>query len=350
VQPLHLSLLFDGTDLFVAAVSPTVYVSLNGQAVAANQWIPVGISSEICFGSAVLHVARGESQPPPASPSQFPNAAQFPATAIFPAPIPAAETGPEATLSDGGRLRQLAQQARENAGMQPSAPPPAVSPPAAPGPAVLPTPVPAAGNPAAPAPSPNAGQSAPPAPAKAKGSSWSETSLVKKLTLFLLPLAAAGTWLTWDEPEPEPTRRKAKRQTPAASASVLSAGPSARATNPAPSGAVAPANKAPASTGSASNSGATVRSAAPASSAAPIAVAPPSGVETDDPKAAASTDVMMLAPTSSDTTPRAAIDAAFAGRLEKAKELYAKLAAAYPDKPAFALAKQRVEENAVRKP
>jgi hypothetical protein len=58
----------------------------------------------------------------------------------------------------------------------------------------------------------------------------------------------------------------------------------------------------------------------------------------------------MLAPGSSDTTPRAAIDAAFAGRLETAKELYAKLVAAYPDKPEFALAKQRVEENAVRKP
>src|SRR5688572_31134856 len=58
VQPIHLSLLFDGTDLFVSAASANLYVSLNGQPLNAGQWIPVGISSEICFGSAVLHVAR----------------------------------------------------------------------------------------------------------------------------------------------------------------------------------------------------------------------------------------------------------------------------------------------------
>lgn len=58
----------------------------------------------------------------------------------------------------------------------------------------------------------------------------------------------------------------------------------------------------------------------------------------------------MLAPSSSDSTPRAALDAAFDGRLESAQELYAKLAAAHPDKPALSLAKKRIEENAVRKP
>jgi hypothetical protein len=348
VQALHLSLLYDGTDLFVAAVSPTVYVSLNGQPVAANQWIPAGVSSEICFGSAVLHVARGESQPPGASPSQFPPVAN-PATAILPSPIPAPPLGPDATLSDGGRLRELAQQAREQAGLLPSSPPPPVSPSGAPPPAVLPTPVPAAGNPAVPAAAPPAGKSAPPPPAAAKGSSWGETSLVKKITLFLLPLAAVGTWLTWDEPEPTP--RKAKRKVPAASASVLAAGPSARPKNgPSPSGAIAPAKQSPASTVSASSSGVAVPSAAAPIAAPPTTSAAPLAAKADDPKAAASAGVLMLAPGSSDTTPRAAIDAAFAGRLETAKELYAKLVAAYPDKPEFALAKQRVEENAVRKP
>ena len=331
VQPLHLSLLYDGTDLFVAAVSPTVYVSVNGQPVNAGQWVPVGISSEICFGSAVLHVARGESQPPAGGPLQ----------------MPSAEVGPEATLSDGGRLRELAQKARDAVDTKLSSHPPAVSP-SAPPPAVMPTPVPAAGQPPAPAPRPEVSKSAPPpAPPAKKGGAWSETSLIKKITLFLLPLAAVGTWFTWDDPAPAP--RKAKRKTPVASASAPARSAQALAKTAVPSLPTSPTTRA---------SNDTAASAAPATSAAPAGSAPPAASAAaeatpsagKDAAPAGSAAVLTFAPSSSDTTPRAAIDAAFAGRLETAKELYAKLVAAHPDKPEFALAKKRVEEGAVRKP
>ncbi len=330
VQPIHLSLLFDGTDLFAAAVSPTVYVSVNGQPLNAGQWVPVGISAEICFGSAVLHVARGESQPPAG------------ATALH---IPPADTGPEATLSDGGRLREIAQRALDAASDTVSAPPAPIGSPSAPPPAMMPTPVPAAGQPP---PVAATGPSAPPpaAPAKTKsGSSWSETSLVKKVTLFLLPLAAIGTWLTWDDPAPEP--KKTKRNAPVASASAPVKSANGLAKTAAPSSAAARTEKpaGPASSAAALGSAAPPTSAALAASAAPAGA--PANVKTAPPGSAG---VLMIAPGSSDTTPRAAIDAAFAGRLETAKELYSKLAAAHPDKPEYAIAKKRVEENAVRKP
>jgi hypothetical protein len=328
VQPLHLSLLFDGTDLFVASVSPAVYVSLNGQPLNAGQWVPVGISSEICFGSAVLHVARGESQPPPG-------------TALD---IPAADTGPEATLSDGGRLREIAQRARDAASDTVSAPPPAVSPSAPP--AVMPTPLPAAGQPPpAPAQQHQPSAPAPASPPKTKsGSSWSEASLVKKLTLLLLPLAAVGTWFTWDDPAPPP---KARRKAPAASASAPSK-VAALAKNPAAPvvSATPPRTEGPA----ASSSAPALSSAVPAASAEVAKTTAPATPADVRAAASASAGVLMIAPGSSDTTPRSAIDAAFAGRLETAKELYAKLAAAHPDKPEYAIAKKRVEENAVRKP
>lgn len=327
VQPLHLSLLYDGTDLFVAAVSPTVYVSVNGQPVNAGQWVPVGISSEICFGSAVLHVARGESQPPAGGPLA----------------MPPADVGPEATLSDGGRLRELAQKARDAVDTKLSAQPPAVSP-SAPPPGVMPTPVPAAGQPPAPSPNPAASKSAPPpAATPKKASAWSQTSLAKKITLFLLPLAAVGTWFTWEDPAPAP--RKAKRKTAVASASAPPrSSAQALAKNAAPSRPATPP-------GSSTAAAALAASVAPAASSTPVAGATP---EADKPDAkgapAGSAAVLTFAPGSSDTTPRAAIDAAFAGRLETAKELYAKLVAAHPDKPEFSLAKKRVEEGAVRKP
>lgn len=328
VQPIHLSLLFDGTDLFAAAVSPTVYVSVNGQPLNAGQWVPVGISSEICFGSAVLHVARGESQPPAGAAGLQ---------------IPPAETGPEATLSDGGRLREIAQRALDAAGDTVSAPPPPIGSPSAPPPAMMPTPVPAAGQPPPPAAT---GASAPPpgVPAKTKsGSSWGETSLVKKLTLFLLPLAAVGTWFTWDDPAPQP--KKAKRNAPVASASAPAKSANGFAKTSPPSSAAVPRTEAPAG----SSASAALGSAAPPTSAALAASAAPAGAN-EKTAPPGSAGVLMIAPGSSDTTPRAAIDAAFAGRLETAKELYAKLAAAHPDKPEYALAKKRVEENAVRKP
>jgi hypothetical protein len=302
VQPIHLSLLFDGTDLFVSAASANLYVSLNGQPLNAGQWVPVGISSEICFGSAVLHVARGESQPPPGSPL-----------------LGAAENGPESTLSDGGRLRELAQRARAEVESQlSSAPPPAVSPSAAP-PAILPTPVPAAGQPP-PTAGPHSATSPPAAPkAASPGGFWREASLVKKITLVLLPLAAVATWLTWEDPESAP--EETERTTPVASSSA-----------PAPSSAPVPA-----------------KVAAPAESA-PSHAAAPADFSATAAAPSASAGVLMLAPTPSQATPRAAIDAAFSGRLDSAKELYAKLVAAHPDKPELALAKKRIDENAVRKP
>jgi hypothetical protein len=329
VQPIHLSLLFDGTDLFVSAASANLYVSLNGQPLNAGQWIPVGISSEICFGSAVLHVARGESQPPPGSPQ-----------------VAAAETGPEATLSDGGRLRELAQRARAAAENQlSSAPPPAVSPSAAP-PAIMPTPVPAAGQPPPAAGHPITSAPPPATPqAGSPGGFWREASLVKKLTLVLLPLAAAATWFTWEDPESAP--EETERTTPVASSSAA-----ARGSAGVPDKAAAPAESAalradpPAGTVSVaaprveSEAPSTAETAAPQASAADATAAPPS----------ASAGVLMLAPTPTHATPRAAIDAAFSGRLDSAKELYAKLVAAHPDKPELALAKKRIDENAVRKP
>lgn len=323
VQPLHLSLLFDGTDLFVAAASPTVYVSVNGQPVNAGQWVPVGVSSEIAFGSALLHVARGELQAPPG-------------TALH---MPPADNGPETTLSDGGRLREMAEKARIS-GNQPGAHSPAAVQASAPAPAVMPSP--AAGQPPAPAPAPvptpEFAKSAPPAPPAKKASAWSETSLVKKITLFLLPLAAVGTWFTWDDPAPAP--RKAKRKPPAVSASAPGrSSAAALAPSGAPATPTTPVAPAPAGSHTAQ------ASASPAASSVKAA---PSAIEGAAPTGSAA--ILTFAPGSSDTTPRAAIDAAFAGRLETAKELYAKLAAAHPDKPEFSLAKKRVEENAVRKP
>jgi hypothetical protein len=199
------------------------------------------------------------------------------------------------------------------------------------------TPRPAAGS-----PPPERSPSAPPnSPAsRGLGASWRDTSWPLKLTLFLLPLAAAGILYTWDDP-PEPSAPVRNTPRNAASTSAKASTPAAPASSlaelaPTASGA-APLTALPTPSGSVMVIGAA--SAAPLASTAPLASAVP----------LASTAPLASALPSSKVA-RAALEATFAGQLGPAQTLYEKLAAQHPEQPAFRSAADHVKAGTVRKP
>jgi hypothetical protein len=209
--------------------------------------------------------------------------------------------------------------------------------------------------------------------------SWREASLVKKLTLVLLPFGLVGVVLMPTD-EPPPAVRKAPKVPSALSSASGSASsqPSAAAsgagskvgagaaTVPASSGSVAqPALVASATPGpsagsrevaptsavaSASASAVPATNSAPATSAVPVAGGAASGAPV----------VALLPPASSSSAgpgyrrapgaiERDAIYAAFEGRSEMAAKLYEQLASGGGDR-IFALAARLAREDQVRKP
>jgi hypothetical protein len=199
------------------------------------------------------------------------------------------------------------------------------------------TPVPAAGRPAAasnirPGPPEVPAPEAPRvAPRFSLRSSWREASIVKKLTLVLLPFGLVGVALMPDE-QPAPAPAPVKK--------VASARPSAPV--PAASSALAP--------GASGSPPSTVLSVArPAASAPPLA-GPASSVgasiiEVGSAAASSAAATRPLYPAAE----RDAINAAFEGRNADAARLYERLSSAQRG-PVFALAAHLVRENIVLKP
>jgi hypothetical protein len=292
VLDVHLLLSFDGERVHVAPARAMNYVAVNGQ-VIDERWWAVPVHSAIQFGSAVLHVGCEE---------------------IVDQPGGTPEDDPmTSTVPDGGRLRRYAEGLRD---AHPGAPvvspdfatnaPEHSQPPAAPGTSAsgaragdLPTPRPAAGSPP-PEPLP----SAPTKNLAARGlvASWRETSWPMKLTLFLLPLAAAGLLYTWDDPPPsEPVKRAPRKIASASAKADVSAAPASSLAHPTPAPSETTARP--------------TRSALPTSNVA-----------------------------------RAALEATFAGQLGAAQALYERLAAQHPEQPVFRSAADHVKAGTVRKP
>ncbi len=207
------------------------------------------------------------------------------------------------------------------------------------------TPVPAAGRPAV-ASNVRLGPLEVPAPEAPRvasrfslRSSWREASIVKKLTLVLLPFGLVGVALMPDEqPAPAPARVKkvASARPPASAAAAPSA-----------SAAAAPSALAPPASGSAPS---TVLSVARPSTSAPPLAGPASSV-------GASIIEVGSAAASSPAAPRRlyaaaerdAINAAFEGRNAEAARLYERLSSTQEGR-VFALAAHLVRENIVLKP
>jgi hypothetical protein len=325
VLDVHLLVSFDGERVHVAPARAMNYVAVNGQ-VIDERWWAVPVHSEIQFGSALLHVGCEEmvGQPggtPPDDPMT-------------------------STVPDGGRLRRYAEGLRDlppggslatpdfgtNAAEQslPAAPG-FSSPPARAG--DVPTPRPAAG-----APPPERLASAPAKKPAAGGviASWRATSLPMKLTLVLLPLAAAGLLYTWDDvPPSEPVRRAPRKIASPSAKAVGSAAPASSLANPAP----APSETAAMTARPSPTVSSTVLDTASAAPLAPAASLAPLASAKSPGSAVPSSNVA-----------RAALEATFAGQLGSAQTLYERLAAEHPDQPVFRSAAAHVKAGTVRKP
>lgn len=212
-----------------------------------------------------------------------------------------------------------------------------------------PTPLPAAGRPAA-------ASLVPPGPAEAAreaphvvsrfslGSSWRAASLPKKLTLVLLPFALVGVVVILDdEPAPAPVRVKQVASAPP-SASVLAASSTAPSSASAVRAASAPV---PGVSGSPPPTARAV--GRPSASASPLA----------GPASSVGTSVIEVGSGAASSAPaprplyaaaeRDAINAAFEGRNAEAARLYARLASA-PESRVFVLAAALARDNLVLKP
>lgn len=180
---------------------------------------------------------------------------------------------------------------------------------------------------------------------KASGlrASWREASLVKKLTVALLPFGLLGVLLMPDEQPAAPAESNVPSASGSSSASPVSessAVPSAAAIQPS-------ADSAPAATPSAGPAPELAASGAPLASGAPVAATSASGAPVIAVLPASSSGAVASAARGS--AERDAINAAFEGRSAFAAKLYERLASASGDR-VFALAARLAREDIVRKP
>jgi hypothetical protein len=349
VEPVHLYVVFDGRQAFVALAATGAQVHLAGAPVG-TEWVPAPVPCELRFGGACLILRHA---PRPVSPQE------------------------ERTMHDGGALLMAAR--RAGMANQPAEPSAVRTPPLAP---KYPSARPAAGLPAAmgrtlplqgapprivdahdeattirnplgAAPQPlepieqeatliapqpmltrepeplvaAAPEPAPPvrpqtatmpptkrSPATASTALayWREASAVKKATLVLMPFALVGSYIIF-QPDPPPPQ-------PRATAPASSAARQATATRDAGGGALAASP-----------------TAAPPS--------PGSGADVSVPPSPAPTDAPTRVSNGKRTPERAALDAVAAGSFDEASRLYADLASAHPDDPSYKEAARILRER-----
>lgn len=365
MEEVHAFVYFDGQQLHVQSAVPARPVKVNGRAVG-TEWTPVAAPSTLAVADARLvfcplsqasAAATGSAVPRSRTPTPFGEDAP---TRMQ---LPAAHDDDEATGhievpnfdEEATRALPVPQAAKMMAARRPTPAPggsPAMAPPGAPpiGPpmAAPPMAAPVLGLSAAPVMGPDllgppayAPPPPPPPPPddvpphlqtttkpalrtdeNKLAKAWRETSLVKKATLVLLPLAFVMVIFGFED-DPAPTKAKSK---PAASASSSSTAadddpPKKKKPkkqdddDPAPGpSATAPA---PAPTPSSSHSGPAPVPPGPAPSASASA---PGSPKTDPAKKSAE---------------REAVDAVAAGQYELAAKLYDQLAKEHPDVPAY---------------
>ena len=301
VGPVHLFLGFDGERVHVVAASPSLPVQIAGSPLGGT-WVTAPVPCDIRFGGACLMIRRVSSGAIAGNPEAVPS-----------------------TVSDGGALRQAAQRAADSGAKAGTSSPPARSPPKGFGSTMLMEQRPSGGPAAGPPPPAPEARAAPPlgltevaAPGMAaardepKKGYCQSASLVKKITLLLMPIALSLTFLMLrKQSQPEAT---GPGRLPAASANR----------NAPESRTAAPASAAVRSTAVAAASVARLEAPSASSSSRPVATVAPRPQPPSAPATA-----------SARTPEREALEAVAAGSIEEAARDYDSLATAHPDDPNF---------------